>query len=62
MRIPKGCDVRLETNNGVELHVEAVLTTKSQATELIKAIRQLAGALDPEKRTGRPAAKLKVAE
>jgi hypothetical protein len=51
MKIPKGADVQLKTNDGtVELHVTCAISTKAQANELIGCIRQVAGALDSEKR------------
>lgn len=51
MKIPKGADVQLKTNDGtVELHITAAITTRSQAAELISCIRQVSGALEAEKR------------
>jgi hypothetical protein len=57
MKIPKGADIQLKTNDGVvELHVTAALTTKAAAGELIAAIRQVSGALESEKRPRKPKA------
>ncbi|MCD9817621.1 hypothetical protein [Bradyrhizobium japonicum] len=51
MKIPKGADIQLKTESGlIELHVTAALTTRTQAAELIAAIRQISGALEVEKR------------
>lgn len=51
MKIPKGADIQLMTADDiVELHVTAAITTKTQASELIAAIRQVSGALESEKR------------
>jgi hypothetical protein len=51
MRIPKGVDLQLKTDNGtVELHINAAISSKSQAADLIAAIRQISGALESEKR------------
>jgi hypothetical protein len=51
MKIPKGADIRVDTNGeAVELHITAAITTKAQAHELIGAIRQFAGVLASEKR------------
>ncbi|VIO80068.1 hypothetical protein [Bradyrhizobium ivorense] len=51
MKIPKGADIQLKTESGsVELHITAALTTRTQAAELIAAIRQISGALEAEKR------------
>lgn len=51
MRIPKGTDIRVDTSTeNVELHITAAINTRSQANELIAAIRQCSGLLDGEKR------------
>jgi hypothetical protein len=51
MKIPKGADLQLKTEGGVvELHITAAITTRTAATELIAAIRQVSGALEAEKR------------
>jgi hypothetical protein len=51
MKIPKGADLQLKTNDGVvELHVTCAITTRAQAHELIGCIRAIAGALESEKR------------
>ncbi|MCA1524340.1 MULTISPECIES: hypothetical protein [Bradyrhizobium] len=51
MKIPKGADIQLKTESGVvELHITAALTTRTQAVELMAAIRQISGALETEKR------------
>jgi hypothetical protein len=51
MRIPKNCAIELKTDNElVELHINAAITTKSQAKELASAIRQFESVLEGEKR------------
>ena len=60
MKIPKGADIQLKTESGlIELHINAALTTRAQAAELVAAIKQIAGALEAEKRGPR---KPKIAE
>jgi hypothetical protein len=60
MRIPRGADIQLKTeNDALELHVTAAITTKAQANDLIACIRQVSGALESEKRGPR---KAKIAE
>jgi hypothetical protein len=60
MRIPRGADIQLKTeNDALELHVTAAITTKAQANDLIACIRQVSGALESEKRGPR---KPKIAE
>jgi len=60
MKIPKGVDIQLRTNEtGIELQISAALTTRAQAAELIQCIRQVSGALETEKRGPR---KPKVAQ
>ena len=55
MKIPKGADIRLDTTNEVvELHVTAAITTKSQAKELAAAIRQFETVLEGERRARKP--------
>jgi hypothetical protein len=54
MRIPRGADIQLKTENDVlELPVTAAITTKAQAADLISCIRQVSGALESEKRRSR---------
>ncbi|MHC2399159.1 hypothetical protein ACVMGC_003703 [Bradyrhizobium barranii subsp. barranii] len=60
MRIPKGADIQLKTeNDALELHITAAITTKAQANDLISCIRQVSGALESERRSRR---KPKIAE
>jgi hypothetical protein len=55
MKIPKGASIRLDTDSDpVEVHINAAITSKTQANELIAAIRQLSHALEGERRTRRP--------
>jgi len=58
MRIPKGTDIQVKTDNEVaELHITAAITTKAQAKELVAAIRQCEGLLEGEKRVRRARAR-----
>ena len=55
MRIPKGADIQVKTDNElVELHITAAITTRSQARDLISAIRGFEGVLEGEKRQRKP--------
>jgi hypothetical protein len=55
MKIPKGADIRVDTSNEiVELHITACITTKTAAKELAAAIRQCEGLLEGEKRVRKP--------
>lgn len=57
MRIPKGADLQLKTDNEqVELHITAAITTKAQAMELEQAIRQFSAVLEGPRRSRRKAA------
>jgi hypothetical protein len=63
MRIPRGADIQLKTENDVlELHVNAAITTKAQANDLIACIRQVSGALESERRNRRKSKAAPVAE
>ena len=51
MKIPKGVDLRIDTEKDpVEVHIVANLTTKAQAHELITVIRQCLVVLEGERR------------
>jgi hypothetical protein len=55
VKIPKGTDIRVDTSNErVELHIVAAITTKAQASELADAIKSFAGLLEGEKRVRKP--------
>jgi hypothetical protein len=55
MKIPKNCDIQLDTTHEtVELKIQAAITTKSQAKELAAAIRQFESVLEGEKRVRKP--------
>jgi hypothetical protein len=57
MRIPKNCDIQLDTSSDVvELKITAAITTKAQANELAAAIKQLSTVLEGERRQRRKAA------
>jgi hypothetical protein len=56
MKIPKGADLQLKTENDlVELHITAAITTKVQAEELAQAIRQFSAVLEGPRRSRRRA-------
>jgi hypothetical protein len=55
MKIPKGTDIRVDTQNElVELHITAAITTKAQANELAAAIKSFSSLLEGEKRPRKP--------
>ncbi|WFU42563.1 hypothetical protein QA640_08905 [Bradyrhizobium sp. CB82] len=55
MKIPKGTDIRVDTSNElVELHITAAITTKTQANELAAAIKSFSSVLEGEKRQRKP--------
>jgi hypothetical protein len=55
MKIPKGADLQIKTDNElVELHVTAAITTKAQARELMAAISRASSMLEGERRVRRP--------
>lgn len=55
MKIPKGADIQIKTDNEiVELHITAAITTRAQARELAAAIRQFEHLLEGEKRVRKP--------
>lgn len=53
MKIPNGVSIELRTDGIIEMHVNAAITKREQANELIAAIRQISGALEGVKRTRR---------
>jgi len=54
MKIPKGATVRVDTDGKqVELHINACITTKAQAKELVAAILQCEGLLEEGERRAR---------
>jgi hypothetical protein len=54
MKIPKNTDIRVDTSNElIELHIVAAITTKEQADELSAAITAFAGVLEGEQRPKR---------
>lgn len=54
MKIPNGVAIELRTDGIVEMHVNAAITTRTQASDLIAAIRQISGALEGERRPRKP--------
>ena len=57
MKIPKGTDIRVDTSNEiVELHITAAITTNSQAKELAAAIRACVSACLLKQRNTHPQA------
>jgi hypothetical protein len=55
MKIPKGTDIRVDTSNErVELHIVAAITSKAQASELADAIKSFSSVLEGEKRVRKP--------
>jgi hypothetical protein len=55
MKIPKGTDFQVKTDNElVELHITSCITTRVQARELVAAIKQCETLLEGEKRIRKP--------
>jgi hypothetical protein len=55
MKIPKGVDLQIKTENEVvEIHITAALTNKAQARELIDTIRKASTMLEGERRIRKP--------